>query len=250
MTPASLTQFMDGHAARYLPRGLLCLAMQAILRTFKAMKLFGYYRSSASYRIRIILNYKNVDWDYQPVRLDLGEQHTAAFRAFNPLGFVPVLEADGVALSQSPAIAEYIEDRYPEPALLPAGRSARAAVRELQGIIGCDIHPIQNLRVLKYLRREFSVDDAGVAAWCREWIGAGFRAYESLVANRSTDGRFSYGDSMTMADVWLIPQVYNARRFELALDEFPTILSIDSHCASMPAFADAHPDRQVDAPAD
>ena len=212
------------------------------------MKLFGYYRSSASYRIRIVLNYKNMDWDYQPVLLNRDEHRDAAFRARNPIGFVPVLETAGMTVSQSTAIAELIEQEYPEPPLLPAGAAARAEVREMMGIIGCDIHPLQNLRVLKHLRAEFGQDDEGVAAWCRRWIHEGFGAFEILAGQRSTHGRYCCGDTATLADAWLIPQVYNARRFALDLAPFPHIRSIHAHCSQLQPFAEAEPERQLDAP--
>jgi len=212
------------------------------------MKLYGYYRSSASYRIRIILNYKVIGWEYEPVRLNLGEQQSSKFRKQNPLGFVPVLDTGEISLTQSAAIAEFIEERAPEPKLLPADASGRAQVREMMGIIGCDIHPLQNLRILKYLRAEFGQDDAAVAAWCRRWISDGFYAYEKLTQQRSTDGNFSCGAAPTLADAWLIPQVYNARRFELDLASFPGIVAIDAHCNQLAAFASARPEQQLDAP--
>ncbi len=213
------------------------------------MKLYGYWRSSASYRIRIVLNLKGVDWEYAPVPLDRGEHRQPGFRAINPAALVPVLDLDGERLAQSPAIAEFLEERYPAPALLPAGPLERARVREMQHLIGCDIHPLQNLRVLKYLRAEFGQDDEGVAAWCRHWIGEGFAAFEALAGLHSTGGRFSFGDAFTLADVWLMPQVYNAHRFGLDLAPYPVIRSIADHCGHLAEVAAAHPDRQPDAPA-
>ena len=212
------------------------------------MKLYGYWRSSASYRIRIILNFKGLAWDNVPVMLNRDEHHGDAFKAINPMGFVPVLDTGTAVIGQSPAIAEYLEERHPSPALLPADPLCRAKVRELQCLVGCDIHPLQNLRVLKHLRAEFGQDDSGVAAWCRKWIGAGFTAFEALAEKRSDNGRYSVGDSLTLADVWLIPQLYNADRFELDLEPFPTIGSIGRHCSALDAIAAAHPDRQPDAP--
>ena len=212
------------------------------------MKLYGYWRSSASYRIRIVLNLKEVAWEYVPVPLDRGQHRQAGFRALNPAALVPVLEAGGERLAQSPAIAEFLEERYPSPPLLPAEPLARARVRELQHLVGCDIHPLQNLRVLEYLRAELGQDDAGVAAWCRRWIGDGLAAYEALAAKRSADGRYSVGDALTLADAWLVPQVYNAERFEVDLAPYPTVRSIAEHCLSLTAVAAAHPSRQPDAP--
>ncbi len=213
------------------------------------MKLYGYYRSSASYRLRIILGLKKIDWENRPVHLAKGEQLGPEFRAINPMGLVPVLDTGGSVLSQSPAIAEYLEEMYPEPSLLPASSDARAQVREMLNTIGCEIHPLQNLRVLKYLRAEYGQDDDGVAAWCRQWIAAGFAAFEKLALNRSASGQYSFADSLSLADVWLVPQVYNARRFDLDLSPYPTIVSADQYCQTLDAFADAHPDKQPDAPA-
>ncbi len=211
------------------------------------MKLYGYFRSSASYRIRIILNLKDLDHESIAVMLNLGEQHEDEFKSINPMGFVPVLDVEGALLAQSPAIAEYLEEQYPDRPLLPSETVARARVREMMHTIGCDIHPLQNLRVLKHLRTEFSQDDEGVKSWCQKWMGAGFLAFEKLAAERSENGNFAFGDQVSLADVWLIPQVYNARRFELDLTPFPTIVSIDKHCQSVPEFEQAHPSAQEDA---
>jgi maleylpyruvate isomerase len=214
------------------------------------VKLYGYYRSSASYRLRIILGLKKIDWENHPVHLAKGEQLSPEFRTINPMGLVPVLDTGGSILSQSPAIAEYLEEMYPEPSLLPASSAARAQVREMLNTIGCEIHPLQNLRVLKYLRAEYGQDDDGVAAWCREWIAQGFAAFENMAMDRSVSKQYSFGDSLSLADVWLVPQVYNARRFGLDLTPYPVISSVDAHCQALTAFADAHPDKQPDAPTD
>jgi maleylpyruvate isomerase len=212
------------------------------------MKLYGYYRSSASYRIRIILNTKGIDWDYRTVQLPEGEQSSKEFKAMNPMGLVPVLDTDEVVLAQSPAIAEFLEEQHPEPALLPPDPLGRARVREMMHTVGCEIHPLQNLSVLKYIRAAYSLDDDAVFDWCRKWIGRGFMAFEALARERSADGQFSFGNSLTLADVWLIPQLYNARRFELDLTPYPTITSIDDHCQTLDGVAAAHPSRQPDAP--
>jgi len=211
------------------------------------MKLYGYFRSSASYRIRIILNYKKLDYDSIAVMLSRAEHLGDEFRNVNPQGFVPALDIGAAIIAQSPAIAEYLEETYPEPPLLPVDALDRARVREIVGIVGCDIHPIQNLRILKYLRSEFGQDDDAVAAWCRRWIGDGFSVIEKLAAERSSNGRHVIGDAPTLADVWLVPQVFNARRFGLDLSPFPTIAGIDAHCQTLDAFAKAHPMRQADA---
>lgn len=212
------------------------------------MKLYGYYRSSASYRIRILLNTKGLDWDYVAVNLLEGEQKKEEFRAINPLGLVPVLDTGSAVLAQSPAIAEYLEEQYPEPALLPADPIDRARVREMMHSIGCEIHPLQNHGVLMHLKETHSLDRAALQAWARKWIERGFAAFEALAKQRSGDGRFSYGDGLTLADVWLIPQVLNAHRFELDLGPYPTIVGIDEHCRALDAFVRAHPSAQPDAP--
>lgn len=212
------------------------------------MKLYGYYRSSASYRIRIVLHAKNLPFTSVPVELVTGEHRNADFRKINPQGFVPVLQDGDTVVAQSAAIAEYLEETHSEPALLPASPESRARVRQIMGIVGSDIHPLQNLRILQYLRREFDQDDEGVASWCRHWIGQGFTALEALLASRS-DGQHCVGEALTLADAWLIPQAFNARRFGLDLEPFPTIRSIEAHCTALEAFRAAHPDRQDDAPA-
>lgn len=213
------------------------------------MKLYGYYRSSASYRLRIILNAKGLDWDYQAVDLLEGEQKAEAFRALNPLGLVPVLDTGDALLAQSPAIAEYLEEQYPEPALLPSDPIGRARVREMMHSVGCEIHPLQNLAVLMYVKETYSLDDAAVQAWGRKWIDRGFSALETLARERSSDGKFSYGDRLTLADAWLIPQLFNAHRFGLDLTPYPTLVGIDQHCRTLGAVAAAHPSKQPDAPA-
>jgi len=214
------------------------------------MKLYGYYRSSASYRIRIILNLKGLAYENIAVMLNKGDQHGDAFRAINPMGFVPVLDSNDHLLAQSPAIAEFIEEQYPDRPLLPTDLLDRAKVREMMHTIGCDIHPLQNLRVLKYVRTEYEQDDEAIERWCQLWMGAGFTAFEQLAKARSADGQYSFGDQLSLADVWLIPQLFNARRFSLDLSPFPTIVSIDEHCQTVPEFKDAHPLNQDDAPSD
>ena len=214
------------------------------------MKLYGYYRSSASYRLRIVLNTKGLEWDYRAVNLLEGEQRTEEFKALNPLGLIPLLDTGEAMLAQSPAIAEYLEEQYPEPALLPPDPIGRARVREMMHSIGCEIHPLQNFGVLMYVKDTYSLDDAAVQAWGRKWIDRGFSAYETLARERSSDGQFSYGDSLTLADVWLIPQVFNARRFELDLTPYPTLVSIDRHCQTLDAVVAAHPSKQPDAPSE
>lgn len=217
-------------------------------RDYSIVKLYGYYRSSASYRIRIVLNAKSIDWANVPVRLDKGEQLEPAHSERNPMKLVPVLDTGEHLLAQSVAIAEYLESRFPEPPLLPHDEAEKAMVREMVQIVASDIQPIGNLRVLKHLRKNFGLDDAGVDEWCRTWIGRGFQAFEQRAVQRSDSGRYSFGDTLTFADAWLMPQVYNAERFGLDLAPFPTIRSIAEHCATIDAVAAAHPARQPDAP--
>lgn len=212
------------------------------------MQLFGYYRSSATYRIRIVLNAKRVEWQYHAVDLTTNQQQAEQFRSINPAGLVPVLDTGDALLAQSAAIAEYLEEKFTQPPLLPADALGRAQVREMMHTIGCDIHPLQNLRVLRYLRSEYSQDDDGIAQWCCNWIASGFSAFEKLAAMRSSGGRFCFGDSLTLADAWLIPQVFNARRYSLDLTPYPLITAINTHCSKLPPFAAAHPDVQPDSP--
>ncbi len=166
----------------------------------------------------------------------------------NPLGLVPVLETGDAMLAQSPAIAEYLEEQHPKPALLPPDPLDRARVREMMHAVGCEVHPLQNLGVIMYVKESYSLDDAAVQAWGRKWIDRGFSALEILARERSSDGQFSYGDSLTLADVWLIPQLFNAHRFDMDLSPYPTLVGIDQHCQTLDAVAAAHPSRQPDAP--
>lgn len=211
-------------------------------------KLFSYFRSSTSTRVRVALGLKGLDIDYQAVSLLDGDQSAEAYRAVNPEGLVPALvTASGAALSQSMAIIEYLDEVHPEPALLPTGALARARVRALAQIIGCDIHPINNLRVLKYLRSEFDADADAVAAWFRHWAAAGCAALEQRLSTEAATGRFCHGDSPTLADICLYAQVLNNRRFELPMASYPTVTRVFDQCARLPAFANAAPDMQPDA---
>ena len=203
--------------------------------------LYDYWRSSASYRVRIALALKGIEVERVSIDLASGEQRSDAHRARNPQGFVPLLEIDGRSIPQSLAICDYLEATRPEPALLPAHPGDRAHVLALAAIVACDIHPLNNLRVLKHITGELGADEEAKTEWIHRWIGDGFRALEAMAAPRS--GRFLFGDSPTLADVFLVPQVYNARRFELPMDEFPLLVRVDSEAAAHPAFAAAHPDR-------
>jgi maleylpyruvate isomerase len=209
------------------------------------MILHGYWRSGAAYRTRIALNLKGLAYDQQGVDLRQGAQKSAAFIALNPQGMVPALEVDGAVLTQSPAILEWLEETHPSPPLLPADAIDRAQVRAMAALVGCDIHPLNNLRVGKALRETFAADQAAVDAWAARWILPGFAALETLVARRGAG--WSFGETPTLADCYLIPQVYSARRFNVALDDFPRLGAIEAAAAAHPAFAAAHPDRQPDA---
>lgn len=216
------------------------------------MTLYGYFRSSTSYRTRIAMNLKGLDYDYIAVNLAQDEQLKNEFLALNPQGLVPVLQADDLLLFQSPAILEWLEEVYPKNPLLPKDAAGRMQVRALSAMIGCDIHPLNNRRVLQYLRNELSVDEAEVIKWCNRWISEGFAALEKRLAqDNSRDNsrrKFCYGDSPTFADCYLIPQVSSARRFEVDLNPYPNIVQIDAHCRTLKAFADADPMQQPDAP--
>jgi len=203
--------------------------------------LYDYWRSSASYRVRIALALKGVAYQRVPVDLLASGQKTEDYLARNPQGRVPMLEIDGHRIVQSLAICNYLEFTRPEPHIVPADHADRAHVLGLAMIVGSDIHPLNNLRVLKHLTRELGADEEAKNAWMRRWIGEGFAAIEALAAPRS--GRFLFGDSPTLADIFLVPQMYNARRFEVPLDGFPTLLRADEEASRHPAFAAAHPDR-------
>ena len=209
------------------------------------MILHGYWRSGTSYRTRIALNLKGLAYEQAGIDLRTGAQKSDAFLALNPQGLVPALEADGDVLTQSPAILEWLEETHPEPPLLPTSSVARAQVRAMAALVACDIHPLNNLRVLKALREAFDADQDAVDAWAGRWITAGFEALEALI-ERHGDG-WCFGAAPTLADCCLIPQVYSARRFNTPLDAFPRILAIEEKAAGHPAFMAAHPDRQPDA---
>jgi maleylacetoacetate isomerase len=209
------------------------------------MILHGYWRSGTAYRTRIALNLKGLAYDQAGVDLRKGEQKSAAYLALNPQGLVPALEVDGVVLTQSPAILEWLEETVPEPALLPVDAAGRARVRAMAALVGCDVHPLNNLRVLKALRESFDATPDQTDAWAARWITAGFAALEALVADHG-DG-WAYGSSPSLADCYLIPQIYSARRFHLSLDAWPRLLAIESAAEAHPAFIAAHPDRQPDA---
>ena len=211
------------------------------------MKLYGYFRSSAAYRVRIALGLKGFPYEYAAVHLRKGEQRTATYRALNAQALVPTLEDDRGSFTQSLAIIEYLNERYPQPPLLPDVPEARARVRAIALAIACDIHPLDNLRVLQYLLRTLGVSEDAKNAWYRHWIDVGLSALESQLAGEAATGTFCHGGSPTLADVCLVPQLANARRSSIPLDAYPTLLRIEAACNALPAFAAAAPEKQPDA---
>jgi maleylacetoacetate isomerase len=208
--------------------------------------LYDYWRSSAAYRVRIALNLKGVDYDTRPVDLREGEQQSADYRALNPQGLVPMLEIDGQKLTQSLAIINYLDLRYPNQPLIPASAAERAHVVAMALAVACDIHPLNNLRVLKYLKNELGHSQDEIDAWYRHWIEEGFPALEAMAAPQA--GKFLFGDAPTGADVCLVPQLYNARRFDVPLDAYPTLLRAEENANKLDAFVRAHPDNQEHEP--
>jgi maleylacetoacetate isomerase len=210
------------------------------------MRLYSFFRSSAAYRVRIALNVKGVAYEVIAVNLPGGEHRTREFLALNPQATIPTLDDDGTVLWQSLAIIEYLDSRFPEPRLIPAEPVARARVQALAQLIACEIHPLNNLRVLKYLRGELKLDDVAVDQWYSHWVAEALGPLETLVAQWS-GGRYCFGDTLTVADVCLVPQMYNARRFNCDLAPYPTLVRIAAGLESEPAFARAAPQLQPDA---
>lgn len=206
--------------------------------------LHGYWRSSAAYRVRIALNWKKVEYRQVAHDLRAGEQRDPDYLAIAPHGLVPALEHDGRILIESPAILEWIEAVWPEPSLLPSSPHEAATVRTLAALIGCDIHPLNNLRVLERLRSQFDASNAQVKSWISHWIGEGFAAAEQLIVD--SGGKFAIGDSLTLADCYLVPQVYNAQRYNVDLAPYPRILAAAEAARALPALAAAHPEAQPD----
>lgn len=204
--------------------------------------LYEYWRSSASYRVRIALNLKNVDYESRPINLLTGEQNSAEYRIVNPEGFVPMLEIDGQRLTQSLAIINYLDLRYPQQPLIPASAAERAHVVALALLIACDIHPLNNLRVLKYLKNELGHSQDEIDAWYAHWIQERLPSLETMAAPRA--GKFLFGNAPTGADVCLIPQLYNARRYNVPLGDYPTLLRAEENANKLGGFEAAHPDRQ------
>ena len=207
------------------------------------MKLYTYFRSSAAYRVRIALALKGVSYESVPVNLLKGEQRGADYQAVNPQRRVPSLDIGGATLIQSPAILEYIDEAYPEPPLLPMGAVNRAKVRAIASLIACDIHPLNNSGTLAYLKNRLGHDQAAADAWYAHWVREGFDAIEALLGL----GPYAFGAKVTLADVYLVPQVFNARRFNVPLDAYPKIAAVDAACAELKTFQDAAPANQPDA---
>jgi maleylpyruvate isomerase len=213
------------------------------------MKLYTFFRSSASYRVRIALNLKGVAYEQVPIHLRRGggEQFAASYTAINPQALVPSLDDNGRLLTQSLAIIEYLEDRFPKPPLLPADPAERAQVRGMALVVACEIHPIQNLRVLVYLKNNLQQSEEDLNRWARHWIDLGLSALEQMTSSVSKRSQFCFGDTPTLADICLVPQLANARRFGCDLSAYPTLLQIEKACNALPAFANAAPEKQPDA---
>jgi maleylacetoacetate isomerase len=211
------------------------------------MKLYTFFRSSAAFRVRIALNLKGLQYESLPKAFARDEHRAPEYLALNPQGLIPALATDGVVLPQSLAIIEYLNDRHPQPPLLPHDPLDRARVRSMALAIACEIHPLNNLRVLNYLRNQLEQDDDGVGTWYRHWVTEGFRGLETQAREFSAAGRYCFGDAVSLADVCLVPQMFNARRFSTDLSPFPTLVGISTHLEGLPAFAAARPEVQPDA---
>ena len=213
------------------------------------MKLYTFFRSSASYRVRIALNLKAIDCEQAPIHLRRGggEQLMPAYTAINPQALVPTLEDNGRILTQSLAIIEYLEETHPNPPLLPKDPADKALVRSMALVIACEVHPIQNLRVLNYVKATYNQTDEQVNKWAQHWIDLGLAALQKMIVAQPKRGKFCFGDVPTLADVCLIPQLGNARRYGCDLSKYPTILEIEKNCNAIPAFANAAPEKQPDA---
>lgn len=211
------------------------------------MRVHGFFRSSASWRVRIALALKGIAHEAVPRNFRKDEQRSPDFLALNPQGLVPAVEVEGAVLTQSMAIIEYLDETHPNPPLLPADPIGRAQVRAMAQAIACDLHPLNNLRVMNHLRGSLGQGDDGVAAWYRHWCMVGLEPVEALARRHSADGRHSFGDTVTLADVLLVPQLANARRFDLDLTPYPTLTGIEAHLFTLPAFAETRPEKQPDA---
>lgn len=212
------------------------------------MRLYSYFRSSAAYRVRIVLNLKGLRFETMPVHMlrGGGEQHHPEYSRIHPLRLVPSLEIDGLPLTQSLAICEYLEERWPTPPILPIGPAARARVRAIAAAIACDVHPLNNLRALKYLVADLGANEDQKLAWYRHWISLGLEGVERMLADSQATGTYCHGDMPTLADAFLVPQVSNALRYHCSTDAYPTTTRIYNHCLKHPAFFSASPDQQPD----
>jgi maleylacetoacetate isomerase len=211
------------------------------------MKLYTFFRSSAAFRVRIALNCKGLAYQSLPVSLPKGEHKLAGYLALHPQGLVPALEDEGKIYVQSLATMEYLEETRPQPPLLPANAEDRAYVRAVAQVIACEIHPLNNLRTLRYIKKTFSLDEGGVNAWYRHWIAEGLAGLEALVAGAKKSGKYCYRDQVTIADCCLVPQVFNAQRYQCDLAPYPVVMAIFAECMKLDPFIDAQPSRQPDA---
>ena len=211
------------------------------------LTLYDYWRSSAAYRVRIALNLKELAYTAVPVNLVKNEQASPSYRAQNPQGLVPMLASDMGTFTQSLAIIEYLNERYPTPPLLPSDLEARVLVRSIAHLIACEMHPINNLRVRRYLDRPLHLSETQKSAWVAHWLRDGLAALETIVKRSSIAGHFCLGSAPTLADICLVPQLYTARRFLTNLNAYPTLVAIDAHCSTLPAFIAAQPENQADA---
>jgi maleylpyruvate isomerase len=211
------------------------------------MQLYNFFRSGTSHRLRIALNLKGLASEYVAVDLRTEAHQQADFKALNPQGLVPALVKDGKVMTQTPAIIEWLEETHPTPALLPSDADARARVRALAAMVGCDIHPVNNRRILEYLRHQLKADEAAINIWCAHWITQGFDAYEAFLRSDPQRGRFSFGDAPGLADVYLVPQVESARRFKVDMARWPLITAVDAACMALEPFQKAAPAVQPDA---
>jgi maleylpyruvate isomerase len=213
------------------------------------MKLYTFFRSSASYRVRIALNLKGLTYEQAPIHLRRGggEQLSAAYKAINPQALVPTLEDNGKVLTQSLAIIEYLEETHPNPPLLPKDPADKASVRSMAMVIACEVHPIQNLRVLNYVKKEYNLTDEQVNRWAQQWIDLGLSALEQMIVAQSKPVKYCFGAAPTLADICLVPQLGNARRYGCDLSRYPNILAVEKDCLALPAFANAAPEKQPDA---
>ena len=213
------------------------------------IKLYGYWRSTAAYRVRLALNIKQISYSQESVHLvkDGGEQHQPEYQSLNPQGLVPTIVDDGVVIGQSLAILEYLEEKYPQRSLLPPDPSKRAIVRQLSQIIACDLHPLNNLRVLKYLSNEMKIDNEEKTKWYHHWLDLGFKAFNDLLIKNGSDDTYCFGGELSMADVCLIPQIFNANRFGFSMGAYPRLEQINHNCLKLTRFQDAIPENQPDA---